>query len=74
VVMAERFLVTIRRGSVEFLNNVRRDYHSDFVRFARAPASSSTRSGTTSSTATSTPRASWASGWSGCRPSSTRAT
>lgn len=38
VVIAERFLITIHRGSVEFLSAVRRDYRSDFLRFARSPS------------------------------------
>jgi magnesium transporter len=38
VVIAEKFLVTIRRGPVAFLNAVRRDYRSDFVRFAKTPS------------------------------------
>jgi magnesium transporter len=38
VILAERFLVTIHRQSVVFLNAVRRDYRNDFVRFARSPS------------------------------------
>jgi magnesium transporter len=38
VIMGERFLVTVHRGSVEFLKAVRRDYRSDFVRFAKSPS------------------------------------
>jgi magnesium transporter len=38
VVIGERFLLTIHRGPVEFMNAVRRDYRGDFVRFARSPS------------------------------------
>jgi len=38
VVISERFLVTIHRGSVLFLNRMRRDYRLDFMRFARTPS------------------------------------
>ncbi len=38
VILAERFLVTVHRQSVVFLNSVRRDYRSDFLRFARSPS------------------------------------
>jgi magnesium transporter len=38
VIVAERFLVTVHRGPVVFLNSVRRDYRSDFIRFARSPS------------------------------------
>jgi magnesium transporter len=38
VIIAEQFLATIHRGSVVFLNSVRRDYRSDFVRFAKSPS------------------------------------
>ena len=38
VVIAERFLVTIHRGPVQFMNAVRRDYKNDFVRFAKSPS------------------------------------
>lgn len=38
VVMGERFLITIHRGPVEFMNAVRRDYRGDFVRFAKSPS------------------------------------
>ena len=38
VVLGERFLLTIHRGAVDFLQAVRRDYHSDFVRFAHSPS------------------------------------
>lgn len=37
-IIAERFLVTVHRGPVVFLSSVRRDYRSDFVRFARSPS------------------------------------
>jgi len=38
VVISERFLVTIHRGPVLFLNAMRRDYRLDFLRFARSPS------------------------------------
>ncbi len=38
VIIAEHFLATIHRGPVVFLTSVRRDYRSDFVRFARSPS------------------------------------
>jgi magnesium transporter len=38
VVIAERFFLTIHKGPVAFLSAVRRDYRSDFVRFARSPS------------------------------------
>ncbi len=38
VIIAESFLATIHRGPVVFLTSVRRDYRSDFVRFARSPS------------------------------------
>jgi magnesium transporter len=37
-VIAERFFLTIRKGSVAFMSAVWRDYRSDFVRFARSPS------------------------------------
>ena len=37
-IMGERFLVTIHRGPVVVLDAVRREYHFDFVRFARTPS------------------------------------
>jgi magnesium transporter len=37
-VIGEQFLLTIHRGPVDFMNAVRRDYRSDFVRFARSPS------------------------------------
>jgi magnesium transporter len=36
--LGERFLLTTHRGPVQFLTNVRRDYHADFVRFAKTPS------------------------------------
>jgi magnesium transporter len=36
--MGERFLITIHNGTVDFLTAVRRDYHADFVRFAKSPS------------------------------------
>jgi magnesium transporter len=38
VTFGERFLLTIHRGPVQFLEGVRRDYRSDFVRFASTPS------------------------------------
>lgn len=38
VILAERFLVTVHRQSVVFLNSVRRDYRNDFLRFAKSPS------------------------------------
>jgi magnesium transporter len=38
VIAGEHFLFTVHRGSVDFLNAVRRDYHSDFIRFAKSPS------------------------------------
>jgi len=38
VVISERFLATIHRGPVLFLNGMRRDYRLDFLRFARSPS------------------------------------
>jgi magnesium transporter len=38
VLAGERFLFTVHRGSVDFLNAVQRDYHNDFVRFAKSPS------------------------------------
>jgi magnesium transporter len=38
VVIGEQFMLTIHRGPVDFINAVRRDYRSDFVRFARSPS------------------------------------
>jgi magnesium transporter len=38
VIIAEPFLVTVHKGPVVFLGSVRRDYRSDFVRFARSPS------------------------------------
>jgi magnesium transporter len=37
-IMAEQFLITVHQGPVAFLNLVRRDYRSDFVRFAKTPS------------------------------------
>lgn len=36
VVVAERYVVTTHRGRVEFLEAVRRDYRTDFLRFAKS--------------------------------------
>jgi len=38
VIIAQNFLVTVHRGPVVFMTSVRRDYRSDFVRFARSPS------------------------------------
>ncbi len=37
LVLGERFLITIRRGEVEFIEQVRRVYRQDFLKFARGP-------------------------------------
>jgi magnesium transporter len=37
-IIAERFFVTVHKGPVAFLSAIRRDYRSDFVRFARSPS------------------------------------
>lgn len=36
--VGERFLITVHRGPVDFLNAMRRDTHADFVRFAKTPS------------------------------------
>jgi len=38
VVMGERFLLTLRRGEVSFLKSLRKQYRTDFVRFAQSPS------------------------------------
>jgi magnesium transporter len=38
VTMGERFLLTIHRGRVQFLEGVRQDYRGDFVSFAKTPS------------------------------------
>lgn len=38
VIIADKVLVTVHKGPVVFLGSVRRDYRSDFVRFARSPS------------------------------------
>jgi magnesium transporter len=38
VIIAENFLVSVHRGPVVFLGSVRREYRSDFIRFARSPS------------------------------------
>jgi magnesium transporter len=38
LLIGERFLVTIRRGRVEFIEEVRRKYRKDFQQFARTPS------------------------------------
>ena len=37
-VIGERFLLTIHKGPVAFLQSVKRDYRADFVRFAKSPS------------------------------------
>jgi magnesium transporter len=36
--MGDRFLLTIHKGKVVFLDAVRRDYHHDFISFAKSPS------------------------------------
>jgi magnesium transporter len=38
ILIAERFLVTLRRGRVEFIEQVRRHYRQDFLKFAKSPS------------------------------------
>jgi magnesium transporter len=38
VTLGQRFLLTIHRGRVQFLEGVRHEYHTDFVRFAKTPS------------------------------------
>jgi magnesium transporter len=38
IVIAQSFLITIHKGPVSFLSSVRRDYKSDFHRFAKSPS------------------------------------
>lgn len=38
IVIAQSFLITIHKGPVSFLSSVRRDYKSDFYRFAKSPS------------------------------------
>ena len=38
IVIGERFLVTLRRGPVEFVEQVRKHYRQDFLRFAKTPS------------------------------------
>ncbi len=40
-VLSDRFLFTLHRGSVVFLDALRKDYSQDFVSFARSPRSHS---------------------------------
>jgi len=37
-IVAEHFLLTIHNGPVEFLSDMMRDYHGDFLRFAKGPS------------------------------------
>ena len=38
IVIGERFLITLRRGPVEFIEQVRRHYRQDFYKFAQTPS------------------------------------
>lgn len=38
VTLGERFLLTVHRGPVHFLDGVRQDYRTDFLRFAKSPS------------------------------------
>jgi magnesium transporter len=38
IIITERFLVTLRRGRVEFIEQVRRHYRQDFLKFAKSPS------------------------------------
>ncbi len=38
VTLGERFMITIHRGRVQFLDGVRQDYRGDFVSFAKTPS------------------------------------
>lgn len=38
VVIGEKYLLTVRRGRIGFMEKVRKHYHTDFVRFARSPS------------------------------------
>jgi magnesium transporter len=38
VIIGERFLMTIHKGDVVFLSAVKKNYRSDFVRFAKSPS------------------------------------
>lgn len=38
IVISERFLVTLRRGRVEFIEEVKRRYRKDFQQFAKSPS------------------------------------
>jgi len=38
ITLGQRFLLTIHSGPVAFLAGVRREYHSDFMRFAQTPS------------------------------------
>lgn len=38
VVIGEQYLITLHKGDVSFLEGVRREYHSDFLRFAKSPS------------------------------------
>jgi magnesium transporter len=38
IVLSQRFLLTLHKGSVAFLKAVRRDYKQDFQRFAKSPS------------------------------------
>lgn len=38
IILGERFLITLRCGRTEFIDEARRHCHQDFVRFARTPS------------------------------------
>ena len=38
VILGERFLLTLHHGPSDLVSAVRRDYHADFIRFARSPS------------------------------------
>ncbi len=38
VVIGERYLITLRRGKVTFIDMVRKHYRADFMRFAKSPS------------------------------------
>jgi magnesium transporter len=38
ITLGERFMLTIHRGPVQFLDGARQDYRADFVRFAKSPS------------------------------------
>ena len=38
ILIGERFFITLRRGAVDFIEQVRRVYRQDFIRFAQTPS------------------------------------